>query len=187
QYKECFVVVRCSFQGRTYSRCVYIWVDKDFAMVRGIHQGYPKKLGSIHQTRPHPYGRGAPRLGPGGRFGATPGAAVRRQAEAGVIRREPADANGCVTGPAMADPRYLPSIELDAPTALNELVESGAAGFEGDPAWKGDAELRLFDAPTEELSRLEVGEVIGAYYRQVGVVWNGGTRRWDGTADGTAR
>ncbi|MGH3239150.1 MAG: acetoacetate decarboxylase family protein, partial [Spirillospora sp.] len=56
QYKECFVVVRCSFEGRTYSRCVYIWVDKDFAIARGLHQGYPKKLGSIHQTRPHPYG-----------------------------------------------------------------------------------------------------------------------------------
>lgn len=57
QYKEAFVVVRCSFEGRTFSRCVYIWVDSDFAIARGFHQGYPKKLGSIHQTRPHPYGR----------------------------------------------------------------------------------------------------------------------------------
>jgi hypothetical protein len=39
---------------KTYSRCVYIWVDKDFAIGRGFHQGYPKKLGSIHMTRPHP-------------------------------------------------------------------------------------------------------------------------------------
>ena len=107
QYKECFVVVRCSFQGRTYSRCVYIWVDKDFAMVRGIHQGYPKKLGSIHQTRPHPYGRGAPRLGPGGRFGATLAAADRRLAEAVVTLREPSDTNGFVNGHPMAHHRYL--------------------------------------------------------------------------------
>ena len=54
QYKEAFVVVRCSFGGQTYSRCVYIWVDKDFAIGRGIHQGYPKKLGSMWQTRPAP-------------------------------------------------------------------------------------------------------------------------------------
>lgn len=187
QYKEVFAVVRCRWNDQYWSRCVFIWVDKDFAMVRGIHQGYPKKLGSIHQTRPHPYGRGAPRLGPGGRFGATLAAADRRLAEAVVTLREPSDTNGFVNGHPMAHHRYLPSIELDAPPALNELVESGAAGFEGGPAWKGDAELRLFDAPTEELSRLEVGEVIGAYYRQVGVVWNGGTRLWDGTADGTAR
>ena len=67
QYAECFAVVRCSFAGQVYSRCVYIWVDTDFALVRGLHQGYPKKLGSIHQTRPHPFGRAAPRIGPGGR------------------------------------------------------------------------------------------------------------------------
>ena len=62
QYKEAFVVVRCSFEGRTYSRCAFIWVDKDFAMLRGIHQGYPKKLGSIHMTRSHPMTEGAPAL-----------------------------------------------------------------------------------------------------------------------------
>ncbi len=39
QYKECFVVVRCRYQGQTWSRCVYIWVDKDIALVRGLHQG----------------------------------------------------------------------------------------------------------------------------------------------------
>src|SRR5438093_7499549 len=27
-----------------------------------------KKLGSIHQTRPHPFGRAAPRIAPGGTF-----------------------------------------------------------------------------------------------------------------------
>ncbi|MBV5324144.1 MAG: acetoacetate decarboxylase family protein, partial [Rhodospirillaceae bacterium] len=70
QYKEAFAVVRCTFEGRTYSRCIYIWVDKDFAMLRGIHQGYPKKFGSIHMTRPHPFAP-APQVAPGGVFGAT--------------------------------------------------------------------------------------------------------------------
>ena len=69
QYKEAFVVVRCSFEGQTYSRCVYIWVDKDFAIGRGIHQGYPKKLGSMWQTRPHPFLRPHLRSGPAGRSG----------------------------------------------------------------------------------------------------------------------
>ncbi|WP_242905528.1 acetoacetate decarboxylase family protein [Actinomadura terrae] len=176
QYKECFVVVRCSFEGRTYSRCVYIWVDKDFAIGRGLHQGYPKKLGSIHQTRPHPYGQGAPRIGAGGRFGATLAAADRRLAEAVVTLREPSETNGFVNGHPMAHHRFLPSIEPGQPPALDELIESGAASFEAGPAWKGEAELRLFDSPTEELTDLAVEEIIGAYYRQVGVVWNGGRR-----------
>ena len=71
QYKECFVVVRCRYRDRVFSRCVYIWVDKDIALVRGLHQGYPKKLGDIWMTRPVTVGRAGPRLEPGGRFGAT--------------------------------------------------------------------------------------------------------------------
>ena len=35
-------------QGKPASRCVYIWVDKDFAMYRGWIQGFSKKLASIH-------------------------------------------------------------------------------------------------------------------------------------------
>ena len=88
QYKEAFVVVRCSFEGRTFSRCVYIWVDKDFAIARGMHQGYPKKLGSICQTRPHPFAHGAPRIEAGGGFGATLAAGDRRLAEAVLTLRE---------------------------------------------------------------------------------------------------
>ena len=29
QYKEAFIVVRCMYNGKIYSRCVYIWVDTD--------------------------------------------------------------------------------------------------------------------------------------------------------------
>ena len=41
QYKECFVAVRCSYRGQIYSRCVFIWVDKDFALAwtRGFGRG----------------------------------------------------------------------------------------------------------------------------------------------------
>ncbi|GFJ96223.1 acetoacetate decarboxylase family protein [Phytohabitans rumicis] len=181
QYKECFAVVRCAYRGRTFSRCVYIWVDKDFAIARGIHQGYPKKLGSIHQTRPHPYGP-APRIAAGAVFGATLAAGDRRLAEAVVTLREPAQSNGFVNAHPMAHHRWLPSIEPGQGLALDELVSSGAASFEGGTPWAADAELRLFDAPTEELADLRVDELIGAYYRQVGVTWNGGALLESGTS-----
>ncbi|HXP18732.1 MAG TPA: acetoacetate decarboxylase family protein [Streptosporangiaceae bacterium] len=174
QYRECFAVVRCSFAGQIYSRCVYIWVDTDFALVRGLHQGYPKKLGSIHQTRPHPYGRAAPRIAPGGVFAGTLAAADRRLAQAVVTLREESPANGFVNAHPMAHHRWLPSIEKGAPDALDELVCSGSASVEGGSPWRGDASLELFESPTEELARLEVREIIGGYYRQVGVGWDGG-------------
>jgi acetoacetate decarboxylase len=175
QYSECFAVVRCSFEGRVYSRCVYIWVDSDFALARGLVQGYPKKLGSIHQTRPHPFGRAAPRIAPGGVFAGTLSAAGRRLAQAVVTLREQAPAGGFVNARPMAHHRWMPGIEKGAPDALDELIASGSASFEGGPAWRGDATLELFESPTEELARLEVHEIIGGYFRQVGATWDGGT------------
>jgi len=180
QYKECFAVVRCSFRGQLYSRCVYIWVDSDFALVRGLHQGYPKKLGSIHQTRPHPLGRAAPRVAPGGTFAGTLAAADRRLAQAVVTLREQAPSNGFVNAHPMAHHRWLPSIEKGGPDAVDELISSGSASVEAGPAWSGDATLELFASPTEELDRLAVEEIIGGYYRQVGVTWDGGTVLDDG-------
>jgi acetoacetate decarboxylase len=174
QYKEAFFVVRCSFEGTTYSRCVYIWVDKDFAIGRGLHQGYPKKLGSMWQTRPHPFAQAAPQLAPGGTFGATLAAGDRRLAEAVLTLREPSETNGFVNAHRMAHHRVLPGIESGAPDAFAELIESGSSEFDAGQAWRGDVDLQLFNSPTEEVDRLFVDEIIGGYYRQVGVVWNGG-------------
>lgn len=183
QYREAFVVVRCSFGATVYSRCVFIWVDTDFAIARGLHQGYPKKLGSIHQTRPHPYGP-APRLAAGARFGATLAAADRRLAEATVRLTGPAEHNGFVNAHPMAHHRVLPSVVRGQGDSLSELIESGAASLEGGPVWRGDAELRLFESPTEELAQLRVEEPIAAYYRQVGVIWDGGKVLMGRTTDG---
>lgn len=175
QYSECFAVVRCAFGGRVYSRCVFIWVDTDFALARGLIQGYPKKLGSIHQTRPHPFGRAAPRIAPGGTFAGTLSAGGRRLAEAVVTLRAESPANGFVNAHPMAHHRWMPSIERHAPDALSELIASGSASVEAGPAWRGDATLELFDSPTVELAELEVREIIAGYYRQVGVTWDGGS------------
>ena len=150
-------------------------VDKDFAIARGIHQGYPKKLGSMWQTRPHPFAQAAPQIAPGGVFGATLAAGDRRLAEAVLTLREQVDSNGFVNGHPMAHHRVMPGIGTGAPDAFVELISSGAKEVQLGPAWRGDVELRLFDSPTEELARLEVHEILGGYYRQIGVVWDGGS------------
>jgi hypothetical protein len=126
------------------------------------------------QTRPHPFGHAAPQLAPGGMFGATLAAGDRRLAEAVLTLREESPTNGFVNGHPMAHHRILPGIERGSGDAFAELIASGSSSFEAGQAWRGDVELRLFDSPTEELSRLSVDEIIGGYYRQVGVVWDGG-------------
>lgn len=183
QYKEAFVVVRCSYQGTTYSRCAYIWVDTDFAIARGLHQGYPKKLGSIFQTRPHPYGP-APRVAVGERFGASLAAADRRLAEARIRLTAQTSTNGFVNGHPMAHSRIVNAIDDPERPRLDEIIVTGSAGFEGGEPWAAEVEhFELFDSPTEELHRLRPEEFIGAYYRQVGVKWDGGSLLVDNLAE----
>lgn len=174
QYKEVFVAVRCRYRGRTYSRAAYIWVDKDFAMARGHVQGYPKKLGEIWMTRPVAVGRAGPRLAPGGRFGATLSTWGRRIAEARFEIAGQAEAPGFVNGHPMLHTRQMPAIEMDGRDSLDELVTMRGYGVELGPVYSGPAELDIGDSPTEELARLEPFEIIGGYYRQVGVSMAGG-------------
>ncbi len=174
QYKEAFVVVRCRFDGRVWSRCVFIWVDTDFALARGHLQGYPKKLGSIHQTRPVTVGRAGPRLEPGGRFAATLASCDRRLAEVRVTLTGRSESNGFVNGHPMLHHRFVPRIECDGTDSLAELVTMHGRDVELGPAWAGTAEVGLFDSPVEELTTLAPREVIGGYWRSVGTTFAGG-------------
>ena len=175
QYKECFCVIRCRWDTQIWSRSPYIWVDKDFALVRGYHQGYPKKLGEIWMTRPITVGRAGPRLEPGGRFGATLSAAGRLIARAEVTLRSETEVPGVVNAHPMLHNRYWPSIELGGDPSMDELVTM--RGYNGEVAdvWQGDAELELLGAPAEEIHLLGPIEVTGGFYHRVGVSWREGT------------
>jgi acetoacetate decarboxylase len=175
QYKECLVVIRCEWEGRTWSRSPYIWVDKDFALVRGYHQGYPKKLGEIWMTRPVAVGRAGPRLETGGRFGATLAVAGRRIAEARLTLIAPATSPGFVNGNPMLHNRWWPSVESDGSESMDEMITSSGYDAEVADVWAADAEIALYDSPTEEVADLEPEEIIGGFYHRVGVSWKSGT------------
>ncbi|MFW2381793.1 MAG: acetoacetate decarboxylase family protein [Acidimicrobiales bacterium] len=178
QYKEVFVVIRCQYEGQTYSRAAYIWVDKDFAMARGHIQGYPKKMSEIWMTRPITHGKAGPRLEPGGRFGATLSTFGRRIADARFTITGTAESAGFVNGHPMLHTRQMPAIEMDGRDSLDELVTM--RGFDADlgPVYSGDAELVLHDCPTEELDRFGDVEIIGGFYRQVGNSMHAGSTVW---------
>jgi acetoacetate decarboxylase len=173
QYKECFVVVRCRYRGETYSRCILIWVDKDFALARGWFQGYPKKLGSIWMTRPVSVGRAGPRLEPGGTLGATLAANDRRLIDATFTIEASSDTGGFVNALPMLHSRWMPAIDM-AGDVLNELVTMRSRDVQLGPAFVGSFTLGLHEAPGEELSSLAPVEPIAAYWRQVGATFAGG-------------
>ena len=175
QYKEAFVVVRCTHGGETYSRCVHIWVDKDFALARGWYQGYPKKLGQIWMTRPVTVGRAGPHPEPGGRFAATLAANNRRPAEVTLTLTGESETGGFVNALPMLHSRYMPHIDPSLPASLDELVTMRSLDVDLGAAYVGEPTVTLYEAPAEELASLEPVETIAGYWRQVGATFAGGT------------
>jgi acetoacetate decarboxylase len=174
QYREFFLVVGCTFQGQPASRCVYIWVDKDFAMYRGWIQGFPKKLGAIHMTRTFPVGRATPRLEPGAKFGATCTAGSREVARAVVTLRRISAAGPTVNSPAMHNTRMFPAYSGLSPDVF-ELVRSGGQDREITDIWEGDAELALGSQTIEDLNAIAPRELLKGYRFSFGYTVNGGT------------
>src|SRR5271154_6911837 len=89
QYREAFVLVEAIFEGTPINYCPYIFVDNDAAIARGWAQGFPKKFGSIFQTRSFsaPSAAAAP-LAKGSRFGASVAAHGERLATARIQLEE---------------------------------------------------------------------------------------------------
>ena len=70
----------------------------------------------------------------------------------------------------------MPSITPGAGNSLDQLITMSTTDAEIGATWRGDFELELHDSPWDELaSILPMREKIGAYYREVGVTFNGGT------------
>jgi hypothetical protein len=59
---------------------------------------------------------------------------------------------------------------------MDQLITMGGVDADLGTPWVGDAELNLFDSRWDELgSILPVQEILGGYFREVGVTFNGGT------------
>jgi hypothetical protein len=122
-----------------------------------------------------PFGKAAPRLAEGARFGATLAAYDHRLATARITLTGPSETNGFVNALPMLHNRQVRAIERDGGLVLDELITMSGYDGEAGQAWAADAELELADSPWDELaSSLPVREILGGFYRQVGTSWNGG-------------
>ncbi|WP_433556402.1 acetoacetate decarboxylase family protein [Pseudonocardia xinjiangensis] len=157
QYREFFVLVDARWKDQPVSWCPYIYVDNDLALARGWVQGFPKKLGSVQQTRVFAApGRASPVLAAGGRFGATVSAHGRSLAEARVTLEEPVSDPAALTGRPTVNLRHFPRLaagQYDKP-AVHELVMMVSSGQQVADVWAGTGEIELFPARGEELADL---------------------------------
>jgi len=172
QYREFFLVVGARFRGQPVSRCVYIWVDKDFAMYRGWIQGFPKKLGSVHMTRVFPVGQASPRLAPGARFGATCTANDRQIARLVVTLEQVSETGPTVNDPPMHNTRHFPAATGLSP-AVYELVRAGGYDREASEVWEGSAELDLYPDTLEDLQSIAPREMLRGYRFSFGYTVDG--------------
>jgi acetoacetate decarboxylase len=157
QYREAFVLLDAMYRDTPVMWCPYIYVDNDAALARGWTQGFPKKLGSVFQTRS--FAAASPAAAPvasGSRFGASLSAHGERLAEACVTLRKPVENGLSLLSRPTVLLRYFPRLAAgyqDKP-AVNELAMSITDNLTVAQAWIGEAELKLPEAHGEELHAL---------------------------------
>jgi acetoacetate decarboxylase len=157
QYREAFVLLDAMYRDTPVMWCPYIYVDNDAALARGWTQGFPKKLGSIFQTRS--FAAASPAAAPiaaGGRFGASLSAHGERLAQACVTLRKPVENGLSLLSRPTVLLRYFPRLAAgyqDKP-AVNELAMSITDNLTVAQAWVGEGELTLPEAHGEELHAL---------------------------------
>ena len=148
QYKEFFIVVNATLGDEHVTSCPYIWVDTDFALIRGWIQGFPKKLGEVHMTRSF----GLDCRAEGRTFAGTLTAHGRLLAE-GTVTPERVSASGPThNDPPLINHRHFPRLAAGSwgDPAIDELVRARSSNRSASEIREGPATLALHAAPGEE-------------------------------------
>jgi acetoacetate decarboxylase len=154
QYREAFALVEAIFEGTPINYCPFIFVDNDSAIARGWTQGFPKKFGSIYQTRTFsaPSAAAAP-LAKGSRFGASVTTHGERLATARIqLEERIADPSTVFKRPTVMR-RYFPQLAAagQSKPPVNELTMSLTDDLAIVDVWAGSAELRIPEVQGEEM------------------------------------
>jgi acetoacetate decarboxylase len=161
QYSEAYVVLHATLRDRPAGRVVAMWVDSDLSLVRGLVQGFPKKLGTIAVTRAVAIGRGGPRRRSGERFAAHVSSVGRELVDAEVrLEREAPDHPPRGVATPLVLTRHVPDL-AGGPPRIYELCRNELCDFELSNSWTGAADLHFGRSPYEELELLEPREVTG--------------------------
>src|ERR1700730_6201098 len=157
QYREAFALVEAIFDGTPINYCPFIFVDNDAAIARGWAQGFPKKYGSIYQTRTFsaPSLAAAP-LANGSRFGASVAAHGERLATARIQIEEKITDPAKVFNRPTVMRRYFPQLAAARQTNPpdDELTMSLTDNLAIVDVWAGSAELTIPDVRGEDVHSL---------------------------------
>ena len=157
QYREAFVLVEAMFGDTPVNYCPYIFVDNDAAIARGWAQGFPKKYGSVFQTRSFaaPSAAAAP-VAKGSRFGGSLSAHGERLATARIQLEEPVADPRTVFGRPTTMRRYFPQLVAGkhSSPAVDEITMSLTDDLAIVDLWTGSAELSIPVVAGEDMHSL---------------------------------
>src|SRR5216683_1961478 len=145
------------WKGTRIAWCPYCYVDNDAALMRGWIQGYPRKFGTVHQTRTFAAASAASApLVHDGRISACMSAHGRLLVQARVTLREKAESLVGLLDRRIVGRRYFPRLSAgmhDKP-AVDELVRCVSNHLLITNIWIGESELIFPEAYGEELEVL---------------------------------
>jgi hypothetical protein len=157
QSREFIVLLDATWQGSRIAWCPYAYADNDAAIAMGWIQGYPKKLGTVRQTRTFAVRSAAsPPLARNSRFAGCLSAHGQPLAEARVILHEKVDRIPDLFDRPIVTRRYFPQLSAgthDRP-AVDELVLCIMDDIAITDGWIGSGELSFPEAHGEELDML---------------------------------
>ena len=172
-YRECLVLLSCSFEGTPGYIVPYIWVDNDFTLMRGFVQGFPKKLGRIYMTKLHDL---TPKIG-----GKRIGAKVKGICEAHGERI--VEGSLVLTRKAQTSElpplkfflmRHFPDIENPDKPAIHEITSSVVTDVGFADVWAAETQVSFMESAFEEVADLNPIEMLGGFYYSMGLTISGG-------------
>jgi hypothetical protein len=171
QYRETIVIAEIERPGGDlFNFCPFIWVDQDISLIRGLLQGWPKKLGNTYLTRSLPLEHpAASPLKAGSRLGASLSVKERRLIEAklkltgkqgrplGFLANRTI---GTVGWPDLTLPQIGPELRHLLPDIQGKMTSD----------WhEAEAEITILPHPVEELSLLSDMKAIEASVGWAGI------------------
>lgn len=159
QYRETIVIVEIErANGERLNFCPFIWVDQDISLLRGLLQGWPKKLGNTWMTRSLPLDHpAAAPLKAGSPLGASLSVKDRRLVEARLrLTGRPGQPLGFLTNKVVGTVAW-PDLTRPQEMPVPRFVLPAIAGKVAGDWHEAEGILALLPHPMEELSLL--GEV----------------------------
>ncbi len=179
QYRETIVLLDLTRpDGSVANFCPLIYVDQDVSLLRGLLQGWPKKLGSTWLTRSLPLDHpAAAPLRAGTRLGATLAVKDRRLVEARLaLTGRPGRPLGFAARPTWGTVGWADLTAPDRPPELRFVRPTVSSRVEG--GWhEATAELDFLHAPREELADLGLRRAVDASAGWLGMTVTGAAAR----------